>query len=243
MMTFVMNDEHDYKQNYKQNDDLNDGRFWILKIQFIDPVRKTFYILLERRTYTEVNYITDNIRDAFISKGVAGKSLLSEITKREFEEWYSVAYPEAAISVFKETHYLGDMVQRLLEKKTKLGIEKTDTVHIYHSVDGVVTAYFKSIKSDETEKETTSDKVSPTLFKIKIRMHVLKQLQSDRNNMESDVIKYQNTLEELKFNIDELDEDISYSQTRVDALCRQAKEEGYTDQFIERFLNDLWYEQ
>ena len=239
MMTFVMNDEHDYEQN----DDLNDGRFWILKFQFIDPVRKTFYILLERRTYTEVNYITDNIRDAFISKGVTGKSLLSEITKREFDEWYSVAYPEAAINVFKETHYLGDMVQRLLEKKAKLGIEKTDTVRIYYSVDGVVTAYFKSIKSDETEEETMSDKVSPALSKVEIRVHVLEQLKSDRNGIESEVIKLQNTLKELKFNIDELDKDVLYSRDRISVLCKEAKEEGYTDSYIERFLKDLGYEQ
>jgi len=191
-----------------------DRCFWILKIQFIDPVRKTFYILLEGRTNTEANYITGNIIKAFISEGVLGESLLSEIAKCEFDEWYSVA-------------------------------EKTDTVHIYHSVDGVVTTYFKSIKSDATEKKAMSNNTgSSILSTIEERIKQLKQLELDMDSIKSDIQKHRDAIGELSYKHNELYEDTCHINSRIHQLIKQALiTDGFTEEYVHRFLKKHGYKE
>lgn len=227
---------------------MNGEYFYILRLRFIEPVPKMFYVLLDKDSRNNIIDVNNHIQEALRGKNIVALLSILQKPNDEFDEWYSVAYSEDVLRVCKKPlHFLKYMVLRGLEGRAKLGLGISEIIRIYHSTEGIVDAYLKSIQNQSDkrkEKRMSDNRISPALSKIAERIKQLKQLECNSDDVALDIQKHKNAIEELTFKLDELGEDILHVRNRIGDLCSQAMiREGFTEEYIRQFLKERGYQQ
>lgn len=87
----------------------------------------------------------------------------------------------------------------------------------------------------------TIHEVSPALSRLEIRIRSLKATQENIQSYEADVIRYEMAIESINFNLDELRADERSSKARIRELLDEARDEGFDNVYLERFLKERRY--
>lgn len=80
--------------------------------------------------------------------------------------------------------------------------------------------------------------VSPTLSKLEIRIRDLNETRRTIESCESDMVAYQNRMETIEFQLTELSYNEEFCIDRIKNLIAEARDEGFDDKYIERFLKE-----
>lgn len=83
-----------------------------------------------------------------------------------------------------------------------------------------------------------SQRVSPALSQLEIRIDNLKDIRSDIQTHEAEISRHEFAIESINFVLAELFETESFYVKRIEELIDAAKEEGFSQEYIDRFLMD-----
>lgn len=80
--------------------------------------------------------------------------------------------------------------------------------------------------------------VSPALSQLEIRIRSLKETQDNIHDREYSILRHEMDLEAINFDLEELRADERFNKDRINALLDDAREEGFDDKYLERFLKE-----
>lgn len=80
--------------------------------------------------------------------------------------------------------------------------------------------------------------VSPTLSKLEIRIQALNNTRHSIKSCEGDLSYYRNRIETTEFELAELHCNEDFCIDRIKNLIAKARNEGFDDKYIERFLKE-----
>ena len=80
--------------------------------------------------------------------------------------------------------------------------------------------------------------ISPALSQLEIRIRSLKETQDGIHAREYDILRHEMDIESINFDLEELRADERFNKDRIEALLDEAREEGFDDAYLERFLRE-----
>lgn len=80
--------------------------------------------------------------------------------------------------------------------------------------------------------------VSSALSKLELRINDLNDTRRTIESCESDLLRYRNQMETIKFQLAELSYNEKFCIDRIKKLIAEAQNEGFDDKYIERFLKE-----
>ena len=80
--------------------------------------------------------------------------------------------------------------------------------------------------------------ISPDLSQLEIRIRGLKVTQDAIQSCESDILRHEMAIESVNFDLEELRVDERFTKARIKILLDDARNEGFDDAYLERFLRE-----
>ena len=80
--------------------------------------------------------------------------------------------------------------------------------------------------------------ISPALSQLEIRIRGLKETQEGIRAREYDILRHEMDIEAINFDLEELRADERFNKARIKALLDEAREEGFDNAYLERFLKE-----
>lgn len=87
----------------------------------------------------------------------------------------------------------------------------------------------------------SSNTVSAALSMIEARLDILSKTNEEADAISARIFNLQNEIDRLNFKLNELQADKEYHASRIDHLKRLAMEEGYSEEYLNRFLKERHY--
>lgn len=80
--------------------------------------------------------------------------------------------------------------------------------------------------------------ISPALSQLEIRIRGLKVTQDGIQSCESKILRHEMDIESINFDLEELRADECFHKARIEDLLDKAREEGFGDAYLDRFLRE-----
>lgn len=226
-------------------------KYYIIRVE---DLQKVCYIILGDVPGFKALKTVDEIHSYFEKNSIGISTTAFFVSFDAYQKWLQILVSEDLIDINAGKNAALDDVQLSSIKrhataiKYELEIEPHASIRSYtcdipEIAKNLFNEWFNGVQSDKRkEKEMSDNRVSPSLSKIEKRIEQLKQLERNNDDLELEILKHRNKIEELSFKRDELNEDIRHINERIRHLLNQARiEEGFTEEYLSRFIKERGY--
>ena len=225
--------------------------YWIIRVNYS---QKVCYVILGDVPVFKAIKIVSEIRSYFEINNIDISAFLFHVSFDVYQMWLQLLNLEDLIAMISshgsvlDDIRLSSVKHHITSIKYELEIEPNATIRTYNyaTPETIFNEWFNDVSPSDKrkEKEMSDNTVSPSLSKIEKRIEQLNQLEHDNNSIELKIQQHKNALEKLSFEHDELSMDIANVHDRIHHLCDQAIiGEGFTREYIRRFLKERGYQQ